>query len=153
MRNVTMISMEQQQVNAMGCIDPGYHTLNLDMLAESSVRFTGAISTYAQCSASRVTWMAGKFPHQAGVYQIGHVLDPQDWGITKEFNRAGYETNYFGWHLELSPADHEFQVTDYLRRVGSGRSESGSAVPQLQRCGNNGESVKYLEDYYGSKLF
>jgi arylsulfatase A-like enzyme len=155
MRNVIMISTDQQQVSAMSCVDASYRTPNLDRLAERGVRFTGVISTSAQCSPSRATWMTGKYPHQVGVNQIGHVLDPREWGIAKEFNRAGFETVYFGkWHLGLSAAAHEFQITDY-RKDGL---ELGGANPN-PRFHSNKDAVttamalNYLEDYRGERPF
>ncbi|TBL68481.1 sulfatase [Paenibacillus thalictri] len=155
MKNVIMVSTDQQQLNAMGCADPSYYTPNLDRLAQRSVRFTGAISTSAQCSPSRASWMTGKFPHQVGVYQIGHVLDPQEWGIAKEFNKAGFETVYFGkWHLGLSPADHEFQVTDY--RTDGLDLSGANAHPGYHShkdAVTTAKALNYLDDYDGSKHF
>ncbi|WP_159887800.1 sulfatase family protein [Paenibacillus puerhi] len=155
MRNVIMISTDQQRVDAMSCVDSSYRTPHLDRLVERSVRFTGAISTSAQCSPSRASWMTGKFPHQVGVYQIGHTLNPEDWGIAKEFNKAGYETVYFGkWHLGLSPADHEFGVTDY-RTEGL---ELAGANPDPRFHSHKDavtttQALNYLEDYEGSRPF
>jgi arylsulfatase len=155
LRNVIMISTDQQKADAMSCVDPSYHTPNLDKLVDRSVRFTGAISTSAQCSPSRASWMTGKFPHQVGVYQIGHMLDPQDWSIAKEFNRAGYETAYFGkWHLGLSPADHEFRVTDY--RTDGLDLAGGNTDPRFHSnkdAETTAKALNYLEDYDGSKPF
>ncbi|WP_019532923.1 sulfatase family protein [Paenibacillus ginsengihumi] len=155
MKNVIMISTDQQQASAMGCADPSYVTPNLDRLAERSVRFTGAISTSAQCSPSRATWMTGKFPHQVGVYQIGHVLDPQEWSIAKPFNQAGYETVYFGkWHLGLSPADHEFQVTDY--RTDGMELAGANPDPRFHSykdARTTAQALNYLDDYDGAKPF
>ncbi|MDD9269716.1 sulfatase [Paenibacillus sp. GCM10023248] len=155
MRNVIMISTDQQQVNAMGCVDASYSTPNLDNLVERSVRFTAAISTSAQCSPSRSTWMTGKYPHQVGVYQIGHVLDPKEWGIAKEFNRAGYETVYFGkWHLGLSPGAHEFQITDY-RTDGldlAGANEDPRFHSHKDAITTT-QALNYLDDYDGAKPF
>ncbi|WP_317957535.1 sulfatase-like hydrolase/transferase, partial [Paenibacillus chitinolyticus] len=155
MRNIIMISTDQQKANAMGCVDPSYYTPNLDKLVDRSIRFTGAISTSAQCSPSRASWMTGKFPHQVGVYQIGHMLDPQEWGIAKEFNRAGYETVYFGkWHLGLSPAHHEFQVTDYrtdgLELAGA---QTDPRFHSNKDAVTTAQALNYLEDYDGSKAF
>jgi arylsulfatase len=154
-KNVIMITTDQQKIDAMGCVNASYHTPFLDQLVERGVRFTGVISTSAQCSPSRATWMTGKFPHQVGVNNIGHVLDPQEWGIAKEFNRAGYETVYLGkWHLGLSPADHEFQITDY-RTDGF---ELGAANPDRRYHSHKdalttSKALNYLEDYEGGRPF
>lgn len=155
MRNVIMISTDQQQATAMGCVDSSYYTPHLDRLVAGSVRFTGAISTSAQCSPSRASWMTGKYPHQVGVYQIGHILDPNEWGIAKEFNKAGYETVYFGkWHLGLSPAEHDFQVTDY--RTEGLDLTGANPMPGYHShkdAVSTAKALNYLDDYDGSKPF
>lgn len=150
-----MISTDQQQAKAMGCIDSSYYTPNLNRLAKKSVSFTGAISTSAQCTPSRASWMTGKFPHQVGVYQIGHILDPQEWSIAKEFNRAGYETVYFGkWHLGLSPADHQFAVTDY--RTDGMQLAGANEDPRFHSnkdAVTTAKALNYLQDYDGAQPF
>ncbi|MDQ1913830.1 sulfatase-like hydrolase/transferase [Paenibacillus sp. GD4] len=155
MKNVIMISTDQQRIDAMSCMDPSYHTPNLDRLVDRSVLFTGAISTSAQCSPSRASWMTGKFPHQVGVYQIGHTLDPKGWGIAKEFNKAGYETAYFGkWHLGLSPADHDFAVTDYrLDGLELGGANDDPRFHSNKDAISTTQALNYLDDYCGSKPF
>ncbi|SDE20608.1 choline-sulfatase [Paenibacillus sp. UNCCL117] len=155
MRNVIMIATDQQRADAMGCVDPSYYTPNLDRLAAMGVRFTGAISTSAQCTPSRASWMTGKYPHQVGVNQIGHVLDPGEWGIAKAFNEAGFETAYFGkWHLGLSAAEHEFQVTGY--RTDGVELDGANKDPRFHSnkdAHTTAQALNYLEDYNGGKPF
>ena len=155
MTNVIMISTDQQRADAIGLVDASYVTPNLDKLVRRSVRFASAISTSAQCSPSRATWMTGKFPHQVGVYNIGHILDPEEWGIAKEFNKNGYETAYFGkWHLGLSPADHGFQIIDY--RTDGMELNGANSDPRFHSfkdAESTAQALNYLEDYDGSKRF
>ncbi|THF74013.1 sulfatase family protein [Cohnella fermenti] len=155
MRNILMITTDQQQLNAMSCIDPSYRTPHLDRLAAMGVRFTGAISTSAQCSPSRASWMTGRYPHQVGVNNIGHVLDPKEWGIAKEFNLHGYETVYFGkWHLGLTPGDHQFQVTDY--RTDGLELDGANEDPRFlshRDAVTTAQALNYLSDYQGAKPF
>ncbi|MFC5451595.1 sulfatase family protein [Paenibacillus aestuarii] len=155
MRNVIMIATDQQKVSAMGCVDASYRTPQLDRLAERSVRFTGVISTSAQCSPSRASWMTGKYPHQVGVNQIGHVLDPREWGIAKEFNHAGYETAYFGkWHLGLSASAHDFQITHYRTdELELGGANTDPRFLSNKDAVTTAMALNYLEDYQGDKPF
>lgn len=155
MNNVIMISTDQQSANAMGCVDSSYWTPHLDRLAQLGVRYTGAISASAQCTPSRATWMTGKYPHQVGVNQIGHVLDPQEWGIAKAFNAAGCETVYFGkWHLGLSASAHDFQVTEYRTEgLELGGAHPNSAFHSHKDAVSTTMALNYLEDYDGSKPF
>jgi arylsulfatase A-like enzyme len=154
-RNVIMIATDQQQMQAMSCADPSYRTPNLDRLARMGIRFTGAISTSAQCSPSRATWMTGKYPHQVGVNNIGHILDPGEWGIAKQFNAHGFETAYFGkWHLGLTPADHDFQITDY--RIDGLELDGANGDPRFHShkdAVSTTQALNYLEDYRGEKPF
>lgn len=155
LKNVIMITTDQQKADAMGCMDPSYLTPNLDRLAQRSVRFSGAVTTSAQCSPSRASWITGKYPHQVGVYQIGHVLDPREWGVARAFSQAGYETAYFGkWHLGGSPRDHGFEVTEY-RRDGA---DPGGANPDPRfhshkDAATTAQTLHYLEDWDGTKPF
>lgn len=155
MRNIIMIATDQQQMQAMSCADPSYRTPNLDRLARMGVRFTGAISTSAQCSPSRATWMTGKYPHQVGVNNIGHMLDPNEWGIAKEFNAHGFETSYFGkWHLGLTPADHDFQITNY--RVDGLELDGANEDPRFHSYKDSVttiQAINYLADYQSEKPF
>ncbi len=155
MKNVIMITTDQQQADALGCANPSYSTPHLDRLAQLGVRFTGAISTSAQCSPSRASWLTGKFPHQVGVYQIGHVLDAEEWGMAKAFSEAGYETIYLGkWHLGLSPADHAFARTDYradgLKLNGANEDPRYSSHKDALATA---KALNYLDDYAGKRPF
>lgn len=113
--NVLFIMTDQQQSTAMGCADSSFVTPNIDRLAASGIRFTSAISTSAQCTPSRAALQTGRYPHQLGVNQIGHVLDPGDTTVGQAFADEGYETAYFGkWHLGPIPLqEYGYEITDY----------------------------------------
>lgn len=155
MRNVIMITTDQQQANAMGCLDNSYITPNLDRLAAGSIRYSTAVSTSAQCSPSRASWLTGKFPHQTGVYQIGHMLDPGEWGVAKAFSDAGYETVYFGkWHLGGSPKDHHFQIASYRQDpVELAGAKADPRYFSYRDAVTTAQAIHYLEDYAGTRPF
>ncbi|QSO47395.1 sulfatase family protein [Alicyclobacillus mengziensis] len=99
-KNVLFITSDQQQATAMGIVDSSYVTPNLDELAKRGVRFENVISTSAQCAPARASWETGRYPHQVGVNQIGHAMNPELDLVAKEFKKAGYSTAHFGkWHL------------------------------------------------------
>ena len=54
--------------------------------------------------------MGGQYPHELGVFQIGHALPPTADTVGKVFEAAGYQTAYFGkWHLYSPIQEHGFQ--------------------------------------------
>ena len=113
-KNVLLILTDQHQADALGCVDPSYETPNLDDLARKGVRFTEAYCASGQCTPSRAAMMAGRYPHELGVLQIGHALPSSADTVGKVFESAGYQTAYFGkWHLYSPREEHGFQVTDY----------------------------------------
>ncbi len=58
--------------------------------------------------------MTGRYPHEVGVYQIGHALSPRYSSVGKVFSDAGYRTAYFGkWHLFSPQTEHGFTTVDY----------------------------------------
>jgi arylsulfatase len=149
--NVIWIMTDQQQAGAMGCLDASFHTPRLDELIATGVRFAKNICTSAQCSPSRASWMTGRYPHQVGVNQIGHILDPEEPNIARTFAESGYETVYFGkWHLGSVPLEkYGFQVVDY-RTDGVDFVYAHSHHPNFwsgRDAVTTAKAVNYLEDH------
>lgn len=154
-RNIVLITTDQQKANAIGSCDPSYVTPNLDALVQRSVHFSNHLCTAAQCAPARATWMTGRYPHEVGVNQIGHKLNPQDENIAYAFHRQGYETVYFGkWHLGGKPADYGFQVTDY--RADSLDLWGANERPEFfshRDAVTTAKALNYLNDYRGERPF
>ncbi|UOF88746.1 sulfatase-like hydrolase/transferase [Fodinisporobacter ferrooxydans] len=113
-KNVLWIMTDQQRVNAMGCADSSYITPNIDELANKGIRFTGTVTTSAQCTPARASWETGKYPHQVGVNQIGHAINPNYPLVAKEFKKSGYQTVHFGkWHLFTDRKQCGYEILDY----------------------------------------
>ncbi len=113
-QNVVLIVTDQQQAQALGCVNSSYKTPNLDKLAARGVRFSHNYCASGQCTPSRAAMMTGCYPHEVGVLQIGHALSQQYRTIGKHFREAGYHTAYFGkWHLFADIKDHGFDTIDY----------------------------------------
>lgn len=156
-RNVIWVMTDQQQAGAMGCVDSTYLTPRLDELAAKGVRFTKNICTSAQCTPSRASWMTGRFPHQIGVNQIGHILDPGELNIGRAFADNGYETAYFGkWHLGNIPLEqYGFQVTDYRTNGEDFLYANAHHANFWSRrdAVTTAKAVNYLNDLQGDKPF
>ncbi|MBI2947250.1 MAG: sulfatase-like hydrolase/transferase [Verrucomicrobia bacterium] len=120
--DIAIFLTDQQRADALGLVDPTFHTPAMDQLARDGVRFTRAFCATPQCSPARAALLTGKYPHRVGV--MGNVgtnpipagmspaLDPAIPSLGKIFAAAGYETAYFGkWHLGRTPRDHGFQTS------------------------------------------
>ncbi|WP_134698603.1 sulfatase [Ammoniphilus sp. YIM 78166] len=155
--NVLWIMTDQQRSEAMGCLDPSYKSPNLDELASRSIRFDKHITTAAQCTPARATWMTGRYPHQVGVNQIGHGLSTELPTVGKEFQKHGYETAYFGkWHLFTPVEEHGFEITEgptngYLD-FGGGQAENVRAWSHQDAIAT-AQALHYLDHYSGDKPF
>ncbi|WP_167859027.1 sulfatase family protein [Paenibacillus cymbidii] len=155
--NLLWIMTDQQQSRAIGCLDASYKTPNLDALAACSIRFDKHITTCAQCTPSRATWMTGRFPHQVGVNQLGHALSADQPTVAKELLKAGYETAYFGkWHLHTPLDEHGFTVTDGPvgddLDYGGGNAEDERAYSHIDAV-TTAKAMNYLRRIDGNKPF
>lgn len=155
-QNILLILTDQQQAQALGCVNPSFSTPNLDRLAAEGVRFSNAIAASGQCTPSRASLMTGLYPHQVGVLRIGHQLDPALDSVGKVFRRNGYETAYFGkWHLYTPLEAHGYDITQWRNDGvdpggpwhGAERSETAADAGPIAM------TLNYLEDYDGDKPF
>jgi arylsulfatase A-like enzyme len=99
--NILIILSDQLRRQALGCYgDPDARTPHIDQLAQHSVRFANACSTYPICVPFRFTMMTGEYAHTRLVPGIEWVMSPAERTLADEFNDAGYHTAYVGkWHL------------------------------------------------------
>ena len=96
----------------------GYHTPNLDRLAQQGVRFTHFYSAQPVCSASRAALMTGCYPNRIGIQgalnpnaRIG--INSEETTLAEVVKQRGYATAIFGkWHLghhpQFLPTHHGF---------------------------------------------
>lgn len=94
--NILILLSDQLRRQALGCYgDPDARTPNIDMLAQSGVKFTNACSTF------RFTFMTGLYAHTRLVPVIEWAMSPAERTLADEFNDAAFETIYIGkWHLD-----------------------------------------------------
>jgi arylsulfatase A-like enzyme len=83
-------------------------TPNFQRLAAAGVRFRRAYTPNAICSPARASLMTGLLPHNHGVLEVIHCVDPDQCNLRTQYPHwaqrlaeAGYKTGYFGkWHVE-----------------------------------------------------
>jgi uncharacterized sulfatase len=115
-RQAVLFLIDTQGANCVGCYagEPGLKTVNVDALAERSVRFDRAYTASPVCGPARSAIFTGLYPHSNGV--LGNSMAPHTDcpTIGQRLSDAGIRSGYVGkWHLD---------GTDYF---GSGEAPPG----------------------------
>jgi len=93
-------------------------TPNLDRFARSGLVFDQVFCSNSICTPSRASVMTGQYSHRNGVYDLYDTLSGDDCHLSREMQKAGYQTAMVGkWHLKDSP-----KFFDYFAVIaGQGR--------------------------------
>ena len=84
-------------------------TPNLDRLAAGGMRFDRAFCNSPVCTASRQSFITGRYPRTLGVTQLGTPLPAGDVTLAHLLKQAGYETAAFGKMHFNSRLTHGFE--------------------------------------------
>jgi arylsulfatase A-like enzyme len=84
-------------------------TPNLDRLAAGGVRFDRAFCNSPVCTASRQSFITGRYPRTVGVTQLSTPLPAGDITLADLLKRAGYQTAAFGKMHFNSRLKHGFE--------------------------------------------
>ncbi|NDV61019.1 arylsulfatase [Puniceicoccales bacterium CK1056] len=144
--NIIIIYADDVGYGDLGCYGAtGVDTPNLDMLAESGVRFTSAYATAATCTPSRYSLLTGEyaFRNDDAVILPGNaplIIDPAKPTIASLLKSNGYATGLVGkWHIGLGspsePLDWNGEIAPGPREVGFDYSfhmaATGDRVPSV----------------------
>lgn len=86
------------------------HTPNLDRLAASGMRFDRAYCNSPVCTASRQSFITGRYPRTLGVTQLKTALSEHETTLADVLKQAGYETAAIGKMHFNSPLKHGFDL-------------------------------------------
>ena len=99
--NIILIMADDQ-----GWGDTGYNghpflkTPNLDIMANTGLRFDRYYAAAPVCSPTRGSIMTGRHPNRYGCFSWGRNIRPQEITVAEALKTAGYVTGHFGkWHL------------------------------------------------------
>jgi arylsulfatase A-like enzyme len=111
--NLLFILTDQQFADAMSC-RMGQQFINtpaMDSLATNGMVFTRAYAANPLCMPSRNSMFTGRYPHETGVTKNAAArFEFVDLGTY--FNRAGYETAYFGKRHLAFDVSKSFKTTN-----------------------------------------
>ena len=118
-------------------------TPNIDTIAHDGMRFANCFAVNAICTPSRAAIITGKYSHKNGV-TVFNRMDPDQWTVAKELQKAGYHTGMIGkWHLQSDP-----QGFDYWSILpGQGVYHD----PQFITMGNKHKVEGYVSDIIGDE--
>ncbi len=116
--NILIVMTDQQFSDAMSCRigDRYLKTPNMDSLAANGMSFSRAYCANPLCVPSRTSMFTGRYPAETGIQTNEKAkIDARRFpNMGSIFQRAGYDTGYFGkWHMPFPAADagtHGFAV-------------------------------------------
>ena len=95
------------------------HTPNIDRLAAEGIRFDRAYCNSPVCTASRQSFLTGRYPRSVGVTQLKTALPEGETTLAEMLAAAGYRTAAIGKMHFNSPLKHGFELRldmpDYQR--------------------------------------
>src|SRR5438477_12782929 len=101
--------------------NPTVHTPNLDRLAAGGVRFDRAYCNSPVCTASRQSFLTGRYPRTLGVTQLQTALPENETTLAELLRAPGYETAAIGKMHFNGNLKHGFDVRidlpDYRREL------------------------------------
>ncbi len=117
-----------------------YDTPNIDKLAEESISFTNAYSSYPRCVPSRYGLMTATYPVNENQGNLGAI--PKKKNLIHQFRQAGYQTSYVGkWHLGIGDSHpHNFGF-EHTYAAGEAGGVGSRFYPFNKK--RNGKPAKY----------
>lgn len=94
--NILLITTDQQHYSALGAVNPGIKTPNLDRLCREGTRYDRAYCPSPVCTPARASIITGLYPSQHGAWTIGVKLPEDVPTVGAALSEAGYHTGLIG---------------------------------------------------------
>jgi arylsulfatase A-like enzyme len=109
--NVLWICADDLAADALGAYGNAQaRTPNIDRLAAQGIRFDRAYCNSPVCTASRQSFLTGRYPRSLGVTQLKTALPETETTLAEMLADAGYRTAAIGKMHFNSPLKHGFQL-------------------------------------------
>ena len=109
--NILLLIGDDHAAYALGAYgNQQVRTPNLDRLASQGLRFNRAYCTCPMCTASRQSFLTGRYPRSLGVTQLRTALPETEDTLAKMLRRAGYRTAAIGKMHFNSQLKHGFEL-------------------------------------------
>ena len=129
--NILWICGDDHAPYVMGAYgNPQVRTPNLDKFAAQGMRFDRAYCNSPVCTASRQSFITGRYPRTIGVTQLKTPLPENGVTLAEVLRRAGYNTAAIGKMHFNSPLKHGFdQLIDLPQHQAWLRAKGKTALP------------------------
>lgn len=129
--NVLLICADDHASYVMGAYgNTIVRTPNLDRLAASGMRFDRAYANSPVCTASRQSFITGRYPRTIGVTQLRTALPESETTLAEMLGAAGYATAAIGKMHFNSPAAHGFDLLiDQAQHRGWLKEKGATPLP------------------------
>jgi arylsulfatase A-like enzyme len=112
LKNIVMIIGDDHSAEVLGCYgNDVVRTPNLDKLASQGIRFTNAFANAPMCSASRQSFLTGKYPHATGVTLLTTSFPDENVTVAEHLKTYGFKTGAIGKMHFNNSQNHGF---DYM---------------------------------------
>ena len=109
--NVLWIIADDQAAYVTGCYGNNLvKTPNIDALASAGIRFDRAYCNSPVCTASRQSFLTGRYPRSIGVSLLSTPLPESELTLAEILKEAGYDTAAFGKMHFNSQLAHGFDL-------------------------------------------
>ncbi len=145
--NILWFCTDQQRWDTIGALGNSHiHTPNLDKLCNRGIAFTRAYTQSPICTASRASFLTGRYPSAHNVYRNGNTEFPRgETVVTKLLSGAGYYCGLIGkLHLARMSGRQEIRTND-------GYDEFNWSPHSMAKLGPKGAYIDWLENKKGVK--
>lgn len=98
--NIVFVLVDDLRYDAVGFLNKGLQTPNIDRLAKEGVYFPNAVVTSALCSPSRATILTGQSPRNHRVIDNNNSSEKGLTFFPAYMQKQGYQTAFIGkWHM------------------------------------------------------
>ncbi|MEM9831132.1 MAG: sulfatase [Bacteroidota bacterium] len=110
-QNVLIIIGDDHSTNVLGAYgNEVISTPHLDRMAQRGVRFHQAYANAPLCSASRQSFLTGRYPHATGVTLLRTSFSEEQVTLADHLKEQGYATGIIGKNHFNNQANHGFEV-------------------------------------------
>ncbi len=133
--NLLVIMADELSVKTLGCYGHSIvRTPNIDRLAASGVRFTGAYTNSPICTAARASFATGRYVHEIGCWDNAspYTGEPTGWG--HRLQAEGHRVTSIGklhYRNTTDPTGFDEQIVPMHARDGGVGSVLGSIRDEL----------------------
>jgi len=122
--NVLVMMVDEMSWWALGHVDAGVHTPNIDRLAARAQRFTQAYTPSPICVPTRAAIATGRYVHETRNWSSAEPYDGAQRGWAHAVRDAGHDCVSIGkLHYRGQDADPFEGTDDMAREIGPGRTD------------------------------